>query len=296
MDVRQIECFITVARMKSFSRASGVLYMTVPGVTRRINSLEEYLQFQLFERNNQGVELTPAGKAFYDDAVQILQMMRTAVENGRRLSGKAEPRLYIGTALPSKYLRSICQAYGRKSLYKLPLSYKQLTSNQGIDALLSRQIDMHLVVGSAPPRAGIRYDLISREKPQCLMSAEHPLSQKRQISLSDLEGETLLLPPVGNLAYFDRLREYLGEKYPGIHIETLEDAVSTYMHIETHKAFCITASLGGLDVPAICYKDVDYEQWPHLVDVYLARRDEPDKYIEDFILTTKSAMEENRTE
>lgn len=288
MDIRQLEFFVTVARMKSFSKASSVLYMTVPGVTRRINSLEEYLRFPLFERSNQGVELTPAGEAFYDDAVKILQMAHKAVENGRLLAGQSQRRLYVGTVLPSRYLRSICQAYSRHSVYKLPLCYRQLASNKGIDALLGRQIDMHLVVGDLPAREGIRYDLLVREPPQCIMSIEHPLSAKESIALSDLGGETLLLPPVGSSGYFDRLRAHITSQYPAIHIETLEDAVSTYMYIEAERAFCVTAALGGLDVPALCYKRVDPSEWNESIEVYLARRDEPNPYVDDFVRVTQS--------
>jgi len=288
MDIRQLEFFVTVARMKSFSKASSVLYMTVPGVTRKINALEEYLKFPLFERSNQGVELTRAGEAFYVDAVKIIGMTRKAVENGRMLANQTQRRLYVGTVLPSHYLRSICQEYSRNSVYKLPLSYRQLASNKGMDALLGRQIDMHLVVGDMPPRAGVRYDLLAREAPRCIMSMEHPLSAKKSISLSDLGGETLLLPPEGSSSYFERLRGHIARHYPAIRIETLEDAVSTYMCIEAEKAFCITATLGGLDVPSLCYKDVNPAQWGEPIAVYLARRDEPNPYIDDFVRVTRA--------
>ncbi|MDO5378410.1 MAG: LysR family transcriptional regulator [Clostridia bacterium] len=288
MDIRQLEYFVTVARLKSFSKASSVLYMTVPGVTRKINALEEYLKFPLFERSNQGVILTRAGEAFYEDAVRILQMTRKAVENGRMLAERTQRRLCVGTVLPSRYLRSICQAYSRNSVYKLPLFYRQLTSNKGIDALLDRRIDLHLVVGDLPARAGIRYDLLIKEAPKCIMSIEHPLSARESIALSDLSGEILLLPPPGSSGYFDRLREHIARRYPAIRVETLEDAVSTYMYIEAEHAFCVTAALGGLDVPALCYKDVDPAQWNEHIDVYLARRDEPNPYLDDFVRVTKA--------
>lgn len=285
MDMRQLEYFITVARMKSFSKASSVLYMTVPGITRRINQLEEDLQFPLFERSNQGVELTRAGRAFYEDAVELLRMERKAVENGRRLAGQQERQIYVGTALPSRYLRAICQAYSRSSVYKLPLAYRQMAGSRGTAALLNREIDLHLVVGDLPPCPGIRHDLLSQEPPRCIVSTEHPLSRRECLTLSDLRGETLLLPPPGQSETFDQLRGHIASVYPEIHVETLEDAVSTYMYIEARKAFCITAALGGLDVPALCYKPVEQDEWMRPIGVYLARRDESNPYIDDFVCT-----------
>lgn len=294
MDIQQLEYFITVAQQKSFFKASSVLYMTVPGVRRKINQLEEYLQFPLFERSNQGVELTPAGQAFYKDAVEIVRMMRKAVESGRQMASKAARQLYVGTVLPSHYLRGICQAYSQYSTYKLPLSYRQLSANKGTDALLSHYIDMHLAVGDSSACPGVRHDLLFCEKPQCIMSVKHPLSAKEQIFLSDLQGETLLLPPPGKNAYFDKLRELIVTQYPGIFIETLEDAVSTYMYIDAKKAFCITAALGGLDIPALCHKPVDPKDWNLLIEVYLARRDEPNPYIDDFVCVTRNNFKDKK--
>lgn len=285
MDMRQLEYFVTVAQMKSFSKASSVLYMTVPGITRKINQLEEYLQFPLFERSNQGVDLTRAGRAFYEDAVEILRMKRKAVENGRRLAGKEERKLYVGTTLPSRYLRAICQLYSRDSVYKLPLAYRQMACNRGTSALLGREIDLYLLVGDLPACPGIRHDLLAQEEPHCIMSAAHPLSRKERLTLADLSGETLLLPPKGHSETFDRLRAHIAKSYPEIHVETLEDAVSTYMYIEARQAFCITAVLGGLDVPALCYKPVEPDEWIQPIGVYLARRDESDPYIDDFVCT-----------
>lgn len=285
MDMRHLEYFITVARMKSFSKASSVLYMTVPGITRKINQLEEYLQFSLFERSNQGVEMTRAGRAFYEDAVELLRMERRAVENGRKLAGQQERQLFVGTALPSRYLRAICQAYSRSSVYKLALAYRQMSGRRGTAALLDREIDLHLVVGDFPACPGIRYDLLSQEPPRCIMSTAHPLSRRECITLSDLRGETLLLPPPGQSETFDQLRGHIASACPEIHVETLEDAVSTYMYIEARQAFCITAVLGGLDVPALCYKSVAEDEWIRPIGVYLARRDESDPYIDDFVCT-----------
>lgn len=296
MDMRQLEFFVTVAQMKSFSKASSVLYMTVPGITRKINQLEEYLQFPLFERSNQGVDLTRAGKAFYDDAVEILRMKRKAVENGRRLAGKEERKLYVGTTLPSRYLRGICQLYSRHSVYKLPLVFKQIASNHGTDALLGHEINMYLRVGDLLPISGVRHDLLMQEQPRCIMSSAHPLSRKERLTLSDLKGETLLLPPPGASETFDRLRGYITEIYPDICVKTLEDAVSTYMSIEAQQVFCVTAALGGLDVPALCYKPIDMGDWMHPIGVYLARRDEPDPYIDDFVCTALRYSDSNEEE
>ena len=58
----QLEAFYTVAMEGSFTRASEILHLSQPALSRRLQSLEEKIEFILFDRTPQGVELTEAGK------------------------------------------------------------------------------------------------------------------------------------------------------------------------------------------------------------------------------------------
>lgn len=57
----QLEAFYTVAMEGSFTRASEILHLSQPALSRRLQSLEETIEFTLFDRTPQGVELTEAG-------------------------------------------------------------------------------------------------------------------------------------------------------------------------------------------------------------------------------------------
>ena len=59
----QINCFITAAKYKSFSKAAAALYLSQPTLSRSISSMEEELGIRLFSRNTfHGIGVTPAGK------------------------------------------------------------------------------------------------------------------------------------------------------------------------------------------------------------------------------------------
>lgn len=62
MNESQLEAFYTVAIEGSFTRASEVLHISQPALSRRLQSLEEHLERTLFERTPTGVELTEAGQ------------------------------------------------------------------------------------------------------------------------------------------------------------------------------------------------------------------------------------------
>ena len=58
----QLEAFVQIARLGSFSKASKSLHVSQPALTRRIQELEANLNISLFLRSSGGVELTEEGR------------------------------------------------------------------------------------------------------------------------------------------------------------------------------------------------------------------------------------------
>ncbi|WP_032123370.1 selenium metabolism-associated LysR family transcriptional regulator [Clostridium amazonitimonense] len=81
MDFKQIEAFISVARLKSFSKAANSIYLSQPTISSHISSLEKELSVQLFDRNSKEVNLTPAGRCFLDYALDIINIRNNAITN-----------------------------------------------------------------------------------------------------------------------------------------------------------------------------------------------------------------------
>jgi LysR family nitrogen assimilation transcriptional regulator len=72
MELRQLRYFVTVARQRHFGRASDVLRVAQPALSRSVQKLEQELGWQLFERHARGVSLTPAGQDLLGSAEQLL--------------------------------------------------------------------------------------------------------------------------------------------------------------------------------------------------------------------------------
>ena len=69
----QLDTFICVVEAGSFSKAAEELYISAPAVIKQINSLENSLNLQLFERTHRGLIITEAGKSLYQDAKYLIQ-------------------------------------------------------------------------------------------------------------------------------------------------------------------------------------------------------------------------------
>ena len=78
MNLRQLEYFVQVAELGSFSKAAAILDVAQPALSRQVRALETELGDYLFVRNGRGVALTEAGKRLFDHSVAILQLVSHA--------------------------------------------------------------------------------------------------------------------------------------------------------------------------------------------------------------------------
>jgi DNA-binding transcriptional LysR family regulator len=106
--LRHLRYFVTVADLGSVSRAAERRFIAQPPLSMQINDLEEELGVRLLVRHPRGVRLTPAGKAFLDEARYILDRSERAKRIARSSHRAAEGMLRIG------YVQS-----GRKILPRL---------------------------------------------------------------------------------------------------------------------------------------------------------------------------------
>jgi LysR family nitrogen assimilation transcriptional regulator len=72
MDLEQLEYFVRVADLKSFTRASIDIDVAQPALSRQVRQLEVELRQNLLVRNGRGVTLTEAGEIFLEHARGIL--------------------------------------------------------------------------------------------------------------------------------------------------------------------------------------------------------------------------------
>ena len=76
MDFDQLETFLEVARLSSFSRAAERRFRTQPAISSQIRSLEEEVGAKLLDRSGGKVAITAAGKVFQKYAEENLEQRR----------------------------------------------------------------------------------------------------------------------------------------------------------------------------------------------------------------------------
>lgn len=151
MDLKQIEYFVHVAELGSFTRAATVLRVAQPALSRQVRSLEVELRQPLFDRNGRGVTLTEAGKRLLAHGRGILQQVERARQDLEDQRGAASGRLAIG--LPPSVSRSLTRPLVetfRQRFPKATLTMVEGLSTYVLEWLVLGRIDCAVVYNVAP--------------------------------------------------------------------------------------------------------------------------------------------------
>lgn len=220
----QIETLVQVADAGSFSKAAEKMYITSVSVMNQMNTLEKRIGVKLFERTNQGVELTEAGQSIYHDAKQIIAASEAAIERARKIAGVEQPVIRIGTSIlrPCKRLIDL---WARADNGTQPFQIKIIpfednpASMSAMLKSLGHEIDCFIgPCDSAVWKKSYNIHPLGICKCCIAVSRRHRLAQKDFVRWSDMAGETLLLVKQGQSPTIDRIREEVMTAHPDIQI------------------------------------------------------------------------------
>src|SRR5215468_11677696 len=165
MEVRHLRYFIAVAEEEHVTRAAERLGMQQPPLSQRIKAMERELDVQLFHRRARGVELTDAGRAFFNNARAVLAQLDHTFETTRRTARGEQGRISIGYSI-SAALHPLLARVIREFRETYPLV--SVTVADGFpDDLVERmrndQIDVICVGTAVANPEGIVIDLLLEE-------------------------------------------------------------------------------------------------------------------------------------
>ena len=98
MQISQIQAFLAVAELGSFTQAAERLHITQPAVSKRIRQLETQVRVELFDRVGKRSILTPGGLAFKPHAERILQELQAYRQDLSRQQGTPSGSLKFATS------------------------------------------------------------------------------------------------------------------------------------------------------------------------------------------------------
>lgn len=104
MELKQLEAFVKVVELQSFSQAAKKLYLTQPTISVHIVSLEKELGVKLLDRTTKAVYTTVSGEKLYKYAKEILEL-RTDIYREFKIDYLQEEEIMIaGSTIPSQHI------------------------------------------------------------------------------------------------------------------------------------------------------------------------------------------------
>ena len=197
MDFDQLETFLEVARLSSFSRAAERRFRTQPAISSQIRSIEDEVGAKLFDRSGGRVTLTAPGKVFKKFVEDLLEARRCMMANIAETHNVPRGEIVVsaneGTCL---YILPEVFAEFKRQYPNVAVSVKRSEHQKILEAIIENSCDFGVV---SMPIKDKRYTVvpIHRDELVVITPVNHPLAARGEISLGELAGYPLLLPKLG---------------------------------------------------------------------------------------------------
>ncbi len=194
MNLLHMRYALEVAKAGSLSKASEVLLIAAPNISRSIKELEADLGICIFERTKKGMELTPEGEEFIGFAKGILGQIEQ-VEQFYKAGSLKKQKFSI--SVPRACYISDAFAEFSKSITKdaAELFYKETNSQRTIQNMLNHDYKLGIIrygenydkyFKAMLEEKGFSYEMVTEFRYSLLMSEESPLAAKEVITFNDL--------------------------------------------------------------------------------------------------------------
>lgn len=189
MHNKQLDTFLKIAELGSFSKAADALFITPSAVIQQINSLENSLEVRLLDRTSRGVSLTPAGELLCREGRKLVaqsELIRRELALLRERESKTI-RVEVGLLHQCRAFYDLWNRFTEgDETYRVDIREFQEVPDPKVSDLLEG-----VFYGRELP-ADIRFLTLTQVPLVCAVWKEHPLARKSILNYQDMAGQTLV--------------------------------------------------------------------------------------------------------
>jgi LysR family transcriptional regulator, nitrogen assimilation regulatory protein len=196
MDLKQLEYFVRVAELGSFTRAAVALDVAQPALSRQVRLLEVELRQNLLTRNGRGAAPTEAGRLLLAHGRGILHQVERAREELGRVRGALAGRVAVG--LPPSVAKVLAVPLIREFRQRMPEATLSITEGLSVamhESLATGRLDIALLYNPGPS-AGVELTPLLEESLFVVQrrAGAAPPAKPRPIALRDVASLPLVIP------------------------------------------------------------------------------------------------------
>lgn len=197
MELRQLKYFVTVASTLNFSEAARKLYITQGTLSQQIKQLEGELGAELFERSSHSVRLTEAGTELLPLAQQTLTNSEQCILKINDLRQGLTGTLNIGVTHSFANLLTSTVKVFLKQHPKVHLNIYYKTATELHEMLRAGLVDFIVAFTPAITDPEVESELLIASQLSAVMWREHPLADRKSLTLEDISRYGIALPGSG---------------------------------------------------------------------------------------------------
>lgn len=211
MDIRQLKYFIAIAEERQITAAAKKLNMTQPPLSQQLGLMESELGVKLVSREGKYLELTEAGKALYENALKISELMEESSAQVKEIGGGMKGKLLVGVNTLSYHkLSGVLREF--QKLYP-DVTYKIQQNESGQLCKLLRERSIELAIVRLP--VDLRDFSILHFKPEkfYFLTSEIEEIYSERISYSEIKDFPLMIPSTEGLGLYSRILEQFSKRH-----------------------------------------------------------------------------------
>jgi LysR family transcriptional regulator, cyn operon transcriptional activator len=195
MELRHLRYFVTLADCLHFTRAAERMHVTQSTLSHQVKQLELELGHELFDRIGKRVVLTEAGERFLASASKALREVDQGLSELMRTPDELSGEVRIGATHTFNigFVPECLAAFMERSP-TVKVSVEELSA----DLIARKLIDGSLDVGIAyepADRTQLWFEPLYTEEMVLVVSAKHPLAQRKRVRMVELHRQRLVLLP-----------------------------------------------------------------------------------------------------
>ena len=216
MEVRVLKYFLTVAREEDITRASEILHISQPALSRQLMQLEEELGTQLFVRGRHSSTLTEAGMLLRRRAQEIVDLTEKTEQEFQNLGDTLSGTVSIGSG-EADTMRCLAQIMrGFSDLYpEVKFDIYSNDADHVRERLERGTLDIGVLLGLTDISKYESIALPGKERWGVLVPAKCPLAQKEYVTKEDLVGRRVFIAKRG---VAQGVADWFGEYYDKMNV------------------------------------------------------------------------------
>lgn len=193
MEYRILQYFIVVAEEENITKASEILHISQPALSRQLMQLEEELGVKLFERGKRKITLTKEGYLLRKSAREILDLTKKAeleIKSNNEMIGTIN--IGLQETMASKAIIPLIKLFNEK-YPKIKFNLYSNNTDYIVEQLNKGLLDIAILLA---PKDLANYDYVRLpyiDTWGALLHKDHPLASKEKIRPQDLVGENIYL-------------------------------------------------------------------------------------------------------